>query len=262
MSSELGSQFLHWEQRDSVAWVRIDRPEKRNALTSNMYFGIRTAVDRVNASPKLRALVITGTGDVFAPGGDLTGAGEEGELDVGRLLGSGVVPFDAIRESRKPVVSMVNGLCMGGGLLITMLSDVAIASDRATFGAPELRRGVADAYHAAVLPEHVGIAVARDMLFTGRRLDAAEALGLGLVARVVPHDDLLETTETVLHDLLLSAPRARAALKRLMNARYGSVDKLTFDESIAGDEVVEGFTAFIEKRSPSWVPPELDTGRA
>ncbi len=262
MQSELGSQFLHWEQRDSVGWVRIDRLDKRNALTPNMYFGIRTAVDRVNQSPKLRALVITGTGDVFAPGGDLTGAGEEGELDVGRMLGSGVVPFDAIRESRKPVVSMVNGLCMGGGLLIAMLSDVAIASDRASFGAPELRRGVADAYHAAVLPEQVGIAVARDMLFTGRRLSSEEALRYGIVARVVPHEDLLETTEIVLHDLLLSAPRARAALKRIMNARYGSVDKLTFDESIAGDEVVEGFTSFIEKRAPSWVPPEFETGRA
>jgi enoyl-CoA hydratase/carnithine racemase len=262
MTSELGSQFLRWEQRDAIGWVTIDRPAKRNALTSNMYFGIRKAVDRVNQSPSLRALVITGTGDLFAPGGDLTGAAEDGELDVGRLLGSGVVPFDAIRESRKPIVSMVNGLCMGGGLLITMLSDLAIASDRATFGAPELRRGVADAYHAAVLPEHVGIAIARDMLFTGRRLDAEEALRYGLVARVVPHDDLLETTTCVLHDLLLSAPRARASLKRLMNARYGSIDKLTFDESISGEEVVEGFTAFMEKRAPSWVPPEFETGRA
>jgi enoyl-CoA hydratase len=262
MQSELGSQFLHWDERDSIGWVRIDRPEKRNALTSNMYFGIRQAVDRVNQTPRLRALVITGTGDVFAPGGDLTGAAEDGELDVGRLLGAGVVPFEAVRESRKPVVSMVNGLCMGGGLLITMLSDIAIASERASFGAPELRRGVADAYHAAVLPEHVGIAIARDMLFTGRRLNAEEALRYGLVARVVPHDDLLATTESVLHDLLLSAPRARAALKRLMNARYGAVDKITFDESLAGEEVVEGFTSFMEKRAPSWVPPELETGRA
>lgn len=262
MESELGSEFLHWGQRDSVGWVRIDRPERRNALTPNMYFGIRRAVDRLNATPELSALVITGTGDVFAPGGDLGGAREDTELDIGRLLGAGVVPFDAIRESRKPVISMVNGLCMGGGLLIAMLSDVAIASDRAIFAAPELRRGVADAYHAAVLPEHVGIAIARDMLFTGRRLNASEALTYGVVARVVPHADLVETTTSVLHDILLSAPRARGSLKRLMNARYGAVDKLTFDESLAGEEVVEGFTAFVEKRAPSWVPPEFETGRA
>jgi enoyl-CoA hydratase/carnithine racemase len=263
VDSELGSRFLHWDERDSVAWVTIDRPERRNALTPNMYFGIRRAVDRLNAAPGLRALVITGTGDVFAPGGDLGGASEADELNVGRLLGAGVVPFDAIRESRKPVISMVNGLCMGGGLLIAMLSDVAIASDRATFAAPELRRGVADAYHAAILPEHVGIALARDMLFTGRRLSAGEALTHGLVGRVVPHAELRAVTESVLHDLLLSAPRARGALKRLMNARYGVVDKLTFDESLAGDEIVEGFSAFIEKRAPAWVPPELERfGRA
>jgi enoyl-CoA hydratase/carnithine racemase len=175
-------------------------------------------------------------------------------------MGNAVVPFDTIRESRKPVVAMVNGLCMGGGLLITMLSDIAIASDRATFGAPELRRGIADAYHAAILPEQVGVAIARDMLFTGRRLNAQEALMHGLVARVVPHDQLRAETEKVLHDLLLSAPRARAALKRLINARYGIVDKITFDESLAGDEVIEGFAAFVEKRAPSWAPADA-TGR-
>jgi enoyl-CoA hydratase len=260
--TDLGTRHLHWEVRASTAWVTIDRPEKRNALTSSMYFGIRRAVDRVNATPALRALAITGVGDVFAPGGDLAGGGDE-DLGTAGLVGTGLLPFDAIRESRKPVVAMVNGLCMGGGLLIAMLSDVAIASDRAVFAAPELRRGVADAFYAAILPEQVGIAVARDMLFTGRRLDAEEALRHGLVARVVPHDELQSTTERVLRDLMLSAPRAQTALKRLVNARYGVVDRMTFEESLTGEEVVEGFAAFLAKRAPSWVPPELhDTGRA
>jgi enoyl-CoA hydratase/carnithine racemase len=260
---DLGSRFLRWERRGATAWVTIDRPERRNALTSNMYFGIRRAVDRVNASQSLRALVVTGTGDVFAPGGELGGQHDDGDINIGELLGTGAVPFDAIRDSRKPVIAAVNGLCMGGGLLITMLSDVAIASDRATFGAPELRRGVADAYHAAILPEHVGIAIARDMLFTGRRLTASEAERHGLVARVVPHDQLISTTEEVVRDLMYAAPRARVALKRLMNARYGAIDKITFEESVNGDEVVEGFTSFVEKRPPAWVPPEArPEGRA
>jgi enoyl-CoA hydratase len=254
---ELGSRFLRWERRDAVAWVTIDRPERRNALTANMYFGIRRAVDRVNASTSLHALVITGTGDVFAPGGELGGRHDDGELDVGALLGTGAVPFDAIRNSLKPVIAAVNGLCMGGGLLIAMLADVAIASERAVFGAPELRRGVADAYHAAILPEHVGIALARDMLFTGRRLTAHEAERHGLVARVVAHEQLLSTTDDVVRQLLHAAPRARVALKRLMNARYGEIDKITFDESVRGDEVIEGFAAFVEKRPPAWVPVEL-----
>ncbi len=260
---DLGSQFLRWEQRGAVAWVTIDRPERRNALTSNMYFGIRRAVDRVNSRPDLHGLVITGSGDVFAPGGDMGAQPDDGELNAGALLGTGAVPFDSIRESRKPVIASVNGLCMGGGLLITMLADVAIASDRAVFGAPELRRGVADAYHAAILPEHVGIALARDMLFTGRRLTAHEAERHGLVARVVPHEQLVPTTDDVVREMLLAAPRARTALKRLMNARYGPIDKITFDESVFGDEAMEGFTAFVEKRAPKWVPVEArDSGRA
>jgi len=253
---DLGSRFLRFERRGPVAWVTIDRPERRNALTSNMYFGIRRAVDRVNASRTIHALVITGTGDVFAPGGEMGGQHDDGPVNYGELVGNGVVPFDAIRDSRKPVIASVNGLCMGGGLLITMLSDIAIASDRAVFGAPELLRGVADAYHAAILPEHVGIAIARDMLFTARRLDASEAERHGLVARVVPHDQLTTATDEVVRDILRAAPRARVALKRLVNARYGSVDKITFDESVSGDEVIEGFRAFVEKRDPAWIPTD------
>ena len=172
-----------------------------------MYFGIRRAVDHVNYSPSLRALVLTGTGDVFAPGGELGGQFDDGDVNYGALLGTGVLPFEAIRESRKPVIASVNGLCMGGGLLITMLSDIAIASERATFGTPELERGVADAYHAAILPEHVGIAVARDMLFTSRRLSAQEALQFGLVARVVPHEQLAAETDDVVRAVLRAAPR-------------------------------------------------------
>ena len=263
MSTEasLGSAHLRFERRDDVAWVTIDRPARRNALTSNMYFGIRRAVDLVNATPDLHALVITGTGDVFAPGGELSGVHDDGDVNMGTLLGTGVLPFDAVRDSSAPVVSAVNGLCMGGGLLIAMLSDVTIASDRAVFAAPELRRGVADAYHAAILPEQVGIAIARDMLFTGRRLSAREAEAHGLVARVVAHDELEAATTDAVTDLLKSAPRARLALKRIINARYGAVDKLTFDDSLRGDEAREGFLAFTEKRAPSWVPASMRDGR-
>jgi enoyl-CoA hydratase/carnithine racemase len=142
-----------------------------------------------------------------------------------------------------------------------MLSDVAIASDRAVFAAPELRRGVADAYHAAILPEQVGIAIARDMLFTGRRLSAHEAEAHGLVARVVPHDQLEAETAAAVADLLKSAPRARLTLKRIINARYGAVEKLTFDDSLRGEEAREGFAAFAEKRAPSWVPAAMRDGR-
>jgi enoyl-CoA hydratase/carnithine racemase len=231
---DLGSRYLRWARDGDVAWVTVDRPDRRNAMTPNMYFGVRRAVERLNHDAGLRVLVITGTGDVFIPGGEMGGQLDDGDMQVVGALGTGILPFDALRESRKPVVAMVNGLCMGGGLLIAMLADVAVASDRSVFAAPELRRGVADAYHAAILPEQVGVALARDMLFTGRRLSATEALTHGLVARVVPHDRLRAETDDVLDGLAHSAPQARAALKRLINARYGVVDRITFEESLAG----------------------------
>lgn len=257
MSDDLGTPYLRFERRGSVGWVTIDRPKRRNALTANMYFGIRRAVDRVANTSSLHALVITGTGDVFAPGGELGGEHGEGDVDYAKILGSDVLPFDAVRNSPKPVVSSVNGLCMGGGLIIALFSDLAVASERATFAAPELHRGVADAFNAAILPEHLGLPLARDLLLTGRRLSAEEAERHGLVARVVPHDALEAETERAVGEILQTAPAARRAVKRLLNARYGAIDRMSFDESIRGPEVAEGMAAFVDKRAPTWVPEEF-----
>src|SRR6202044_961829 len=105
------------------------------------------------------------------------------------VMGLDTVPFEALRNSRKPVVSAVNGICQGGGLLMAMLSDVAVAAEGATFRCPELYRGIADTGYAASLPAQIGPARARDMLFTGRTLDAEEACSWGLITRVVPQAD-------------------------------------------------------------------------
>ncbi len=133
----------------------------------------------VNSDPGLAALIITGTGDVFAPGGDLGGRSDPGDALPPALSGQDVLPFLAIRDSRAPVVSAVNGICQAGGLLIATLSDIAVAGERAVFRVPELLRGIPDATYAAVLPTHVGVAVARDLLLSARRFDAAEARSLG-----------------------------------------------------------------------------------
>ena len=256
MRDDLGSRHLRFERRGPIAWCIIDRPKARNALTSAMYFGLRKAVERVNSDPALRALVLTGVDDVFAPGGEMGGRHDDDTAGVGELLGTGVLPFHALRHSAAPVVAAVNGICQGGGLMLAMLADVAVASERASFRAPELLRGVADAWFAAVLPEQVGIARARELMFTGRRIDAAEALRIGLVARVVPHDQLQDAARQLVREILQTAPTARAQWKRMVNARYGWVDEPGFEASLRGDECLEGFRAFVEKRPPSWVPEE------
>jgi enoyl-CoA hydratase len=258
VANELGASGLRFERDGAIAWCIIDRPEARNALTPAMYFGIKKAVRKVNADPDLAALIITGTGDVFAPGGDLGGRSQPGDEPTPDI-GHDILPFLTIRDSRAPVVSAVNGICQAGGLLIAMLADICVASDRATFRVPELLRGIPDATYAAVLPAHVGIAVARDLLLSARRFDAAEALRIGLISRVVPHDELRAAAVGAAKEILQTPPMARTHVKRMLNERYGLIDYETMfwalDES---PEPREGMAAFMEKRKPSWVPEGLD----
>jgi enoyl-CoA hydratase len=255
----LGTQFLRFERHGPLAHVVVDRPEARNALTPAMYFGIRYAIDHVNRTPELAGVLITGTGDVFMPGGDLGGANEDGWADLPMLLGMDNTPFDAVRRSVKPIVTAVNGLAQGGGLMIALLCDVAVASDRATFRSPELLRGIGDTNYAQVLPRQIGPARARDMLMTGRVVTAAEAEAWGLVSRVVPHEQLLDEATAALEACCRTAPSARFDVKRTLHEYYGHYDRMAMDASISGGEMVEGFRAFKERRSPSWVPEELRT---
>ena len=257
MGDDLGTPALRLEREGSIAWCTIDRPSARNALTPAMYYGIKRAVQLVNADPDLAALIITGTGDVFAPGGDLVGRYEAGE-ERPDVVGHDVIPFLAIRDSQAPVIAAVNGICQAGGLLIAMLADIAVASDRATFRVPELLRGIPDATYAAVLPAHVGIAAARDLLFSARPFDASEAQRLGVIARVVPHDELRDAAREAAREVLRTAPAARMHVKRMLNERYGLIDYQTMFWALDhSDEPREGMRAFMEKRSPNWIPPDL-----
>ena len=254
----LGTSFLRFEREGSLGWLFIDRPEARNALTPGMYYGIKRAVHVVNDDRDLAALIITGTGDVFAPGGDLGGRSGDAEDPVPPGLGPDMLPFLTIRDSRAPVIAAVNGICQAGGLLISMLSDICVASDRAKFRVPELLRGIPDATYAAVLPAHVGVAVARDLLLSARPFDAHEALRLGVISRVVPHDDLLDAARDAAKEILRTPPEARAQVKRMLNEHYNPVDYATMFNALAhSPEPREGMLAFMEKRSPSWVPEDL-----
>lgn len=254
----LGTPHVRFERHGPIAHCVVDRLAKRNAMTGSMYFALRYASSVVDADPDLAALIITGSGDVFIPGGDLSG-GSDDDWGVGRLLLMDAMPFEALRQSTKPVVSAINGLCQGGGLMIAMLSDVAVASDRATFRAPELLRGIADTNYAQILPRQIGPARARDLLFTGRTVDAAEALAWGLVPRVVDHDRLIGEATAAAIDIARTAPGARAAMKRSFDQYYGLYDRIGMTESLKGAEVIEGFQAFMERRNPSWVHPDLRT---
>lgn len=254
----LGTPYLRLERQRPFAHLTVDRPQARNALTQAMYFGVRYAVRRVDADPELAGLLITGTGDVFIPGGDLGGQVDDQWADFNAAPGAfDVLPFDTLRQSVKPVVSAVNGICQGGGLLIALCSDLAVVSERATFRVPELLRGISDTYYAQLLVRLIGPVRTRDLMFTGRRLTAAEALDWGLVSRVVPHEELIKTATEALTQIVQTAPEARRDIKRVLDQYVGLQDRIAFFDSLQRPESKEGFAAFIEKRSPAWVPEAL-----
>ncbi|MFV8317279.1 enoyl-CoA hydratase/isomerase family protein [Mycobacterium sp. 23] len=253
----LGTPFLKFTREGAFGVCTLDRPEARNAMTPAMYFGIKYAVNHVGSDPDLAGLLITGTGDVFAPGGDMGGGGGDNWLTFGSALGMDALPFDTLRQSAKPVVAAVNGLCQGGGLQIALCADLAVVSDRATFRVPELYRGIADTYYSQMLARLIGPVRTRDLMFTGRTLSASEALDWGMVARVVPHVELATAAREVLAQCCRTAPGARTVIKSSLDNYLGLYDRIGMQSSLGSPEAIEGFMAFKERRSPSWVHPDL-----
>jgi enoyl-CoA hydratase len=242
------SPFVRLERRGDLAWCVIDRPERRNAFTPEMYMAIGTAVDRAEDDGDAGALVLIGTADSFVAGGDIG----ESEAFANRPL-SEVLPFDHIRRCTIPVVAAINGLCQASGLVMAMLADVSVASDRATFRAPEVSVGFFDSWLAALLPQHVGVGRAKDIVFSGRAIDANTALQMGLVTRVVPHDELADEAVRAARQLIRGGHDARHRWKAEFESRYRAIDARDVDAAGLAPEAIEGLAAARERRTPSWI---------
>jgi enoyl-CoA hydratase/carnithine racemase len=249
---DLDTRYLFAERKDGVLWVRIDRPERRNALTIEMYHGIKKACVVAERDPDIDMLVVTGTGDYFCVGGEM-GDQHEGGATIDRFTDAlDLTPFVQLERCPKLVMMRINGMCQGGGLVMTIMSDLSIVSDRARFRVPELLRGVADCYLGARLMPRIGVARAKYLLFTAQYFSAQEALQMGLVSRVVPHDELDAAVAETIAQVRLTGPAARRALKRDINRNLQPLDLGMFQDSLVGEECREGFRAFVEKRPPRW----------
>ena len=249
---DLNSKYLEGSIEKGALRVVINRPERRNACTIEMYHGLKKAAVVADKDPSVDALLITGVGDLFCVGGEMGGKHEGGGAIDRETDGLDLLPFRQLESVGKIVITAVNGLCQGGGLNMVLCSDIALASDRATFRAPELLRGVADPFLPARLPVRIGVALAKYLLFTAATIDAVEAERIGLVAKVLPHNGLAAHVEWALEQIRLTGPAARAAVKRDINRHLPAFDIPMFADSLRSPEVAEGFQAFVEKRPPKW----------
>ncbi len=243
----LGTDRLRFEIDGPLAWCTVDNPERRNSLSDAMYRGLGRAMRWVADEPQLHALIVTGVDDVFIVGGDMS-------VDDDHDIAPKDMPFALMHAGDIPVVAAINGHCQASGVLFAVLSDVAVASDRAQFRLPELRRGVAAPWSATLLPSIVGLANAKDLALTSRSIDAHEAHRLGLISRVVPHDELAVAAMNVALELLEAGPSARKHWKAAAHAACGVLDHAAIDASYRTDEAAEGFAAFLERRPAAWSP--------
>lgn len=252
-SVDLGSPHLVAAVTDRVLRVRIDRVARRNAMTQDMYRGVKRAAILADGDAGIDVLCLTGTEGVFASGGDMGG----GKDPIDPTLAvehdpTDNFPFRHLERCRKPVFAAINGICHAGGLNLALYSDFAVATESATFRAPELLRGAPDPYISARLADHVGVGNARWLLFTASVIDAREARGIGLIGRVVPDAGFADAVEETIAALRRLAPRTTASIKDDINRSLRQPDVRIFQRSIMGPEMREGMQAFVQKREPVW----------
>ena len=252
---------LLYEEADHVGVITINRPAARNALTWRTY---RMLEDTVRATTA-RCLVITGTDPAFCSGDDvkLVMGGGDVPPDTASAARGGprLTPAaDALLHTNVPVIAAVNGAAVGWGMELALMADVRIASERAKFGELFVLRGlVSDAPGLGRLAQLVGREKASELLFTGDVIGADEAVRIGLVGRVVPHDDLLVTAHTLARRIAANPPLAvqqiKAGLRRTLDPDWTDVGRWvssTLADLFQTADHREGVKAFLEKRSPQF----------
>ncbi len=250
-SLDLGTPFLHGRIEDRVIHVQIDRVDRRNAMTLDMYRGLRDAAILADRDPEIDAVCFRGTGDWFCVGGDMSG-NQEDSAAMKERDPTANFPFVAFEACRKVIVAAVNGACHAGGLNLVMHSDVSVAVDSAVFRGPELLRGIPDPYMSARLADYVGLGKAKYMMFTAALIEAREAEAMGLVGKVVPPDKFEEQLAWTLDQIRSTGPQARSMIKEDYNRRLPRHDNNMFKRAMMSPEMTEGMKAFIEKRAPEW----------
>lgn len=261
MTAEAG---LRHEIRDHVSHITLDRPEALNALTPALRDRLIGLLGEASGDADVRAVVLTGTGRGFCAGADLRGGAATAERvpgDVARTLRLGAQRLvAAVLDCEKPVIAAVNGTAAGLGVHLALACDLVLAAESARFIEVFVRRGlVPDGGGAYLLPRLIGPHRAKELMFFGDALSAADAERLGLVNRVVPDEELDKTARAWAERLATGPTRALALTKQLVNASLGADRATAFAAEAAAQEINmttadarEGVRSFVERRSPEY----------
>lgn len=247
---------LTLDRGDRIATITIDRPAKLNALTNRFWSDLRQALSEAETDGETRVVILTGAGErAFSAGGDIAGFSEMAGQDIMRAFQiDAMAGFTAIEQSPLTVIAAVNGYAFGGGCELTLACDFAIASTTATFAMPEAALGLIPGFGAIRAPEVIGRPMAKYLVATGERIDAARALAIGLVQAVTTPAMLMTDARALAARVAANSPYALAVGKRMMNRQ---MDQAAVDHSVeaitllqCSPDRAEGMRAFLERRVP------------
>jgi enoyl-CoA hydratase len=251
-------QTLLLEIRDGIAVVTINRPDKLNALNDQVVAELHAAMVALKADPAVRGVILTGAGPkAFVAGADIGDLAKQGVLDGRARALKGQETLALIERLGKPVLAAVNGFALGGGCELAMACHIRIASENARFGQPEVNLGITPGYGGTQrLPRIVGKGNALYMLLTGEHVNAADALRMGLVSRVVPADQLLAEAEKLMHTIIAKGPVALALTMEAVDRGLETsleeglrIEADAFGLVASTADMKEGLAAFLEKRA-------------
>lgn len=242
--------------RDDVAYVTLDAPPL-NLLTTAMMSDLAGALERAGNDRTLKAIAVTSAGRAFSAGADV---GEHRPEQAPAMIEGFSRLFHALGASELPLVMAVDGAALGAGFELALMADVLLASERASFGQPEIRLGFFAPVGVAWLPARIGIARAIEVTSTGRTYAAGEMQAMGLVSRVVTPEELPAALEAVLTDMRRASPVVMRMNVRLARQLQGQpfeearreAERVFLGELMATDDVREGIAAFYQKRRPAW----------
>ena len=252
-------QHILVETRARVGVIRLNRPQRMNALNDALAVELKSALEAYDADPAIGCIVITGNDKAFAAGADI---GAMAEWDYQKVYGDNYITKDweAVRQIRKPVIAAVAGYALGGGCELAMACDVIVAADGAKFGQPEIAIGTMPGMGGTQpLPRAIGKAKAMDWCLTGRMVDAAEAERAGLVARLVPADKLEDEALAMAAKIASFSLPVVLKIKEAINRAYESslaegllFERREFHATFGLDDQKAGMRAFVEKRKPTF----------
>jgi enoyl-CoA hydratase/carnithine racemase len=258
---KLDTEKMLAEKADGIGWITFNQPEKRNAVSVEMWAAIPAIMDDYLADDAVRVIVLKGAGDrAFIAGADISEFGEKRNSPEATKIYDEVAgrAHQALIASPKPVIAMINGYCIGGGLAVALSTDIRIAADNTRFAIPAARLGLGYGWPGLKrLLDIVGPAFAKEIFFTARQFDHEEALAMGLVNRVVPAADLESHVRDYARRIAENAPLTIGAAKMTVDELLKDPERrdlraceAAISACFASADYVEGRTAFMEKRKP------------